>query len=339
MSDKLRFHIADSLDPYRNLAVESYLTESVRPDERILYLWQNQNTVVIGRNQNAYQECRIDTLTADGGHLARRLSGGGAVFHDTGNLNFSFIAPGALYNVDTQLQVLIRALSYFSLHAKKSGRNDLLLSGRKFSGNAFLKRNGHSCHHGTVMLSVDTEKLQKYLTPDKEKLQKHLEKEAGAAAGKSVPSVRSRVVNLRELEPGLTAEALKEKLILAFCEVYGGEALPLRKERLPEGEIQKRQAFFRDPEWILGRKIAFTKRLYRRFPSGALELVLNVKDGEVKDAFLYTDSLAEEAQELAKVLIGKACTKEALSAALEAVTDEALQELRKDLLSLIREEL
>ncbi|UKI19042.1 MAG: hypothetical protein L6V89_08115 [Oscillospiraceae bacterium] len=130
-----------------------------------LYLWQNRNTVVIGRNQNPWRECNMEAIRRDGVTLVRRSSGGGAVFHDDGNLNFTFIAPKELYNLEKQLSVVLRALESFGLHAEFSGRNDILLDGRKFSGNAFSHSHGISMQHGTLLIKTDMTRLAKYLSP------------------------------------------------------------------------------------------------------------------------------------------------------------------------------
>ena len=221
MIGKLFFLESDSFDPYENLALEELLLESCGRGVCILYLWQNQKTVVIGRNQNAWAECRTEELKQAGGKLARRLSGGGAVFHDLGNLNFTFVVGKEDYHIPRQLEVILRALRRLGIPAEKSGRNDLLAEGKKFSGNAFYEQGDTWYHHGTLMVDVDKDSLTRYLTVSKEKLE-----------SKGVASVRSRVANLREFKPDLTVEELKNALVSALEEVYGLEAKRISKEDL-----------------------------------------------------------------------------------------------------------
>lgn len=136
------FHAARGIDPYENLAVEAALLESVAPDACVLYLWQNRKTVVLGRNQNAWRECKVEALRRDGGCLARRLSGGGAVFQDLGNLNFTFLLPADAFDVAKQQEVILRAVACEGVRAARTGRNDIETGGRKFSGNAFYHADG-----------------------------------------------------------------------------------------------------------------------------------------------------------------------------------------------------
>ena len=165
MVNKICHFIGESVDPYRNLAIEQYLMETVGEDTCILYLWQNSQTVVIGRNQNAWAECRTTELNRDGGHLARRLSGGGAVYHDMGNLNFTFLVSKKNYDLNKQLQVIVTACQNLGIDAQITGRNDVAADGRKFSGNAFFDSKGQAYHHGTLLVDVDMTMLGKYLMP------------------------------------------------------------------------------------------------------------------------------------------------------------------------------
>ena len=212
MINRLSYFISSSTNPYLNLAVEEYLLETVKPNQLILYLWQNERTVVIGKNQNAWKECRFQELEADGGHLARRLSGGGAVFHDLGNLNFTFLMPSSDYDLSKQMSVILEAVRSLGIDAQKSGRNDVTVDGKKFSGNAFCQKGTNSYHHGTLMLRVDTQKVARYLNVSEKKLR-----------SKGVSSVTSRVCNLCDFIPDLTREQMQQELLKALSDVYGFE--------------------------------------------------------------------------------------------------------------------
>ena len=165
-----RFLSGTTCNPWHNLAVEELLFDS--PQQGVtLYLWQNRHTVVIGRNQNAWRECRTELLAKDGGRLARRTTGGGAVYHDLGNLNFTFVTPRGEYDLARQLSVILAAVRSLGVHARFTGRNDLVTdAGAKFSGNAFRFSREAGMHHGTLLVNVDMENLGKYLAPSPAKL-------------------------------------------------------------------------------------------------------------------------------------------------------------------------
>ncbi|MBR2935022.1 MAG: lipoate--protein ligase [Oscillospiraceae bacterium] len=280
MIERISLFQHDCLDPYRNLAVEEYLLDTVEPGQCILYLWQNENTVVIGRNQNAWKECRTSVLEQEGGHLARRLSGGGAVFHDRGNLNFTFLVREEDYDLDRQLSVIQSACKALGLEAERSGRNDVLVDGRKFSGNAFYHSHGKAYHHGTVLVDTDGEKMARYLSPSKAKLQ-----------AKGVESVRARVVNLIELVPDLTCARMAEELAVAFEQVYGMTAQHIDPARLDWERIEQLQNRNASADWLYGPRLPLTFECEERFSWGSLQLQVQVESGVVVQAKVYSDAM------------------------------------------------
>jgi len=276
----LTYILSAQTNPYRNLALEEYLLSNVKQGECILYLWQNRHTVVIGVNQNPWKECHVKELEQDGGFLARRMSGGGAVFHDLGNLNFTFLAHEDIYDVSKQLDVIVCAVNKFGLKAEKSGRNDILVDEKKFSGNAFYHAQGRCFHHGTILLDVNMPDLSRYLNVSQAKLQ-----------SKGVASVRSRVINLKELSPEMTLESLRQSLIEAFGEIYGGTPQAMSPDRLNHQEIKQIEEKYASWEWRMGRKLPFTAEYSTRFAWGDLTLQFCVEGGLIKDAVAYSDGM------------------------------------------------
>jgi len=312
-----------SFDPYYNLAAEQVLLEQVRDGEIILYLWQNRHTVVIGRNQNAWKECRTEKLAADGGFLARRLSGGGAVYHDLGNLNFTFLMKEADHDVDRQLSVIMKAVGRYGITAEKSGRNDVLAAGRKFSGNAFYSSRGQYYHHGTLLVDADMEMLGRYLAPSKAKL-----------AGKGVDSARGRVVNLRELAPDMTVDGLGAAMEDAFQEVYGLRAGRIAPEETDAEKLRAYRERNCSNDWLYGRRIPFSFSCGERFPWGGIELELQVDGGLVQGCSVYTDAMDHRlADELRKGMTGCSFSADALCCAV--LRAEAAEDIRKDICGMI----
>ena len=280
MITQLYLYNSRDTDPYRNIALEKYLLDNLQPGDCVLYLWQNKNTVVIGRNQNAWAECRTTLLEEEGGKLARRLSGGGAVYHDLGNLNFTFLLKDEDYDVDRQLSVIQTALAGLGLQAEKSGRNDLLVEGRKFSGNAFFHRNGNAYHHGTLLVSANMEKLSRYLTPPKAKLE-----------AKGVASVRSRVANLTEFVPELTCDSLRTYMADAFSRVYGLPCNAMEFDSNANEVIEKDRQMLCSWEWLFGSRLPFSFSCEQKFDWGWIQLQLQVESGVVAQAQVYSDSM------------------------------------------------
>ncbi len=298
-SDRLSLSvvISDTVNPSENLAIEEYLTMNTPKKCVVLFLWQNANTIVIGRNQNAYAELDVTSFRKDGGTLVRRLSGGGAVYHDTGNLNFTFMADRNWYDLSKQLEVILQGVRRFGIPAEKNGRNDITSDGKKFSGNAFYRSGRHCYHHGTLLVCADQDAMMRYLTPSKEKLKT-----------KGVPSVRSRVMNLCEQYPELTIEALQRSMIESFEQVYGVKAragsigewkngedvLPFSCTEDFEHFIRDRGAFFASDAWTLGRNIRCNVSRKARFQWGEAEICLDVDDDEVRDCIIYSDAMDQD---------------------------------------------
>ena len=198
MINQLKIYKSTSNDPYFNLATEKHLFDNLKKGCVILYLWQNDSTIVIGANQNPWAECDCELAKNENIRIARRISGGGAVFHDLGNLNFTFISHTEDYDLIKNLEVIKKAVALAGICAEISGRNDILCQGKKFSGNAFYNSNSKSYHHGTILINTDFDKMTRLLTPSSAKLN-----------AKGVKSVSSRVINLNEINSKLTADTMQ----------------------------------------------------------------------------------------------------------------------------------
>ena len=314
---------AEGNDPVMNLSLESALADSVGSDEIILYLWQNADTVVIGKNQNIWKECSIGRMEQDGITAVRRPSGGGAVFHDLGNLNFTFIARDADYDEEKQTAVILHALETFGIKAEKTGRNDLLAEGRKFSGHAYSHHKGRSVHHGTLLIHSDLSRIPLYLRPDPLKLKAN-----------SVDSARSRVRNLSELLPSLTIAQMMEALIESCEEIYGCSREPMA---FPDAEaIESYRRIYGSREWIYNRNSAFTAEVSHRFPWGTVTLSLQAENGMIQDAVIWTDAMDTEQIEQAAACL-KGCQADNRSL-IRALKKQKQTEVTRDLILWLTQE-
>lgn len=326
MIQTIHIYKGTGFDPHINLATEKLLLDNVAPGACILYLWQNQNTVVIGKNQNAWAECRTSLLEQEGGKLARRLSGGGAVFHDVGNLNFTFLMCKEDYDLDKQIEVIRQACALAGIQVEKSGRNDLLAEGRKFSGNAFYQDRLHAYHHGTLMVDVDRDKLGRYLSPPKAKLE-----------AKGVASVRSRVVNLKELCPDLTIATMEAYMEEAFRQVYNRPLSPLALTQQDQAQIARLAEEYGSWEYLYGSPLAFTFQCDARFPWGHIQLQLDAKGGTVTDAKVYSDAMDWSMPEaLGQAFIGCRFDTAALQKAVASA--QLPEEISKDVQALLAQQ-
>lgn len=233
---RFEYVISRQTNPYRNFAVEQDLMQHAVSGMAILYLWQNANTIVVGKNQSASAECRVDEFISNGGHIARRRSGGGAVYHDLGNLNFSIISLTSNAKCVRYQDLIKNALLEFDIRADFNGRNDLLVDGKKFSGNAKYTDGEVLCQHGTILISSNVEKMKRFLTPAQEKLNRN-----------HIASVASRVMNLSEINRMLTVESMMHAIIKS-CGAIEMDYFP------DEDYIDKYTDFYADETWIYGGK-------------------------------------------------------------------------------------
>ncbi len=329
MIRKIKYLVTNSTNPHYNLSLEEYLLNHVEEDELILYLWQNEKTVVIGRNQNAIAECKVKDLEEDGGYLVRRLSGGGAVFHDLGNLNFTFLVRKDNYNVDKQLEVIIEAVKSFGIPAEKTGRNDITVEDKKFSGNAFYATGDKCYHHGTILVSVDMSMLSHYLNVSRDKL-----------ISKGVESVKSRVTNLSTYSNAVTIKSMIEALIAAVKRVYGLEATPYSISNINKDELNESQDKFSSWDWKFGKKIESDYTMEKRFPWGGVQIQFKVNQGKVKECIVYSDDLDSEfSVTLSNMFTGSIfSTKELVHRILHLSENDLIANKIKDVISLLEGE-
>ena len=281
MINKLKIIRAEGLEPYRNQAVEKYLLDTCCEGEMILYLWANDKTVFIGKNQNAYTECDIPVLDRNGGHIARRFTGGGAVYHDRGNLNFTFITGRKDYDISNQFAVILDAVRALGFNAEINGRNDLTIDGKKFSGNAFYKSETVCLHHGTILINSDKNRISKYLKVSRFKLN-----------AKGVKSVASRVCNLSDFRWNITASEVADALIKAVIDKFPtAERHFLKEGDLPADKIQELTARFADENYILGDDIHYGVEFVYRFGWGVADIRLEFNGDVIERARIYSDAL------------------------------------------------
>lgn len=337
---RLRLLLSDSHDPLFNLAVEECIFRQMDPNQRVLFLWRNANTVVIGRAQNPWKECNTRRMEEDGVTLARRSSGGGAVFHDLGNSCFTFMAGKPEYDKSISTAIVLDALKRLGVEAFASGRNDLLVATpdgeRKVSGSAYRETHDRGFHHGTLLLDADLGRLANYLNPDPKKL-----------AAKGISSVRSRVANLCELLPGIDHQQVSEALQEAFFSHYGErvQSEHISPEQMPDlpGFVDT-FARQRSWEWNFGHAPAFSHQLDERFGWGGVELHFDVEKGVIGRAQIFSDSLDPAPLDaLAARLPGTAYRADALDDLLgqwrsefAAARQSELEELSRWLLAALR---
>ena len=283
-------YLSPSFDGYRNLAVDEWLLDTLGKDDMALYFYINANAVIIGKNQNPYRECNLKHMERDNVQLVRRITGGGAVYHDKGNLNFSFICGNNRYDEHAQFELILNAVRSLGIPCEFSGKNDLKADGMKFSGNAFCARKNTKQHHGTLLVNADLTKLTDYLNPDPKKMR-----------AKGVTSVRQKVCNLCDFRPGLSTEQVADAVKSAFTNACK-DVVDFVPSKADEEQISKYYEKQTSWEWKLGNTPEFDFEIDERFDWGSVQLYLNVDKNIITRAKLYSDAndaaIADEAKAL-----------------------------------------
>lgn len=269
-------------DPRINLAIEEFALKYLDINETYLLFYINEPSIIIGRNQNTIEEINTEYVEQNGIHVVRRLSGGGAVYHDLGNLNFSFITKDdgeSFHNFRKFTEPVIAALKKLGVNAELSGRNDIEVGGRKISGNAQFATRGRMFSHGTLMLNSEVDHVASALKVKKEKIE-----------SKGIKSVRSRVANISEfLSEPLTMEEFRSLLLTSIFE--GQKDIPeyvlTNADWEKIYEISKER--YQNWEWNYGKSPKFNFQHSHRFPAGSIDVRLEVNKGIIENCKIYCD--------------------------------------------------
>lgn len=275
-------------DPRINLAIETYLVQEMPLDEPILLFYINEPSIIIGRNQNTIEEINTEYVEEQGIHVVRRLSGGGAVYHDFGNLNFSFIMPddgNSFRNFAKVTEPIINALHDMGVDgAELKGRNDLVIDGKKFSGNAMYSTNGRMFAHGTLMFDSDVNEVVKALKVRKDKIE-----------SKGIKSIRSRVTNIKPFladeHQNMSTKDFRQEILLKIFETT--DASDVNHYELTERDWKRineiSDKLYRNWDWNYGRSPEFDLVRRERFPIGSIEAKMNVSEGTMQDIRIFGD--------------------------------------------------
>ncbi len=298
-------------DPMINLALEEYCLKYLDPEETYLLFYINQPSIIIGKNQNTIEEINTKYVEDNGIKVVRRLSGGGAVYHDKGNLNFSFITKDdgdSFHNFKKFTEPVIQALEKLGVKAELSGRNDIMADGRKISGNAQFATRGRIFSHGTLLFDSEIEHVVSALNVKKEKIE-----------SKGIKSIRSRVANISELmDQKMTTEEFR-KILLSYIFDTNGD---VPQYQLTEKDWEKIHEISRERyqkwEWNYGRSPKFNLQHSKRFSAGSIDLRLEVKKGMIQDCKIFGDFFGVgDIADIEKRLIGQQYDRTTISDVLE----------------------
>ncbi|MCK6255906.1 lipoate--protein ligase [Fictibacillus sp. KIGAM418] len=298
-------------DPRVNLAIEEYALKNLDINETYLLFYINEPSIIIGKNQNTVEEINADYVREHGIHVVRRLSGGGAVYHDTGNLNFSFITKddgNSFHDFKKFTDPVVKALNKLGLNAELSGRNDILVDGKKISGNAMFTTRGRMFSHGTLMFDSEIENVVSALNVKLDKIQ-----------SKGIKSIRSRVTNIKEhMNKEMTMEEFKQILLAYLFEEF---------EEIPRYELTEKdweqinklsEERYRNWDWNYGNSPKSNVELSNRFAGGSVDVKLQIEKGIMRECKIYGDFFGVgDVRDIEERLIGTRYDRGDIEKALE----------------------
>ncbi|WP_057912484.1 lipoate--protein ligase [Peribacillus muralis] len=300
-------------DPRINLAIEEYALKQLNIDETYLLFYINRPSIIIGRNQNTIEEINADYVDGEGITVVRRLSGGGAVYHDLGNLNFSFITKDdgeSFHNFKKFTQPVVETLEKLGIHAELSGRNDILAEGKKISGNAMFSTKGRMFSHGTLLFQSEMDHIVSALKVKKDKIE-----------SKGIKSIRSRVANIADfLKEPMSVEEFRSFLLQNIFKDSGGvtEYVLTEEDWVQIHKISEER--YQSWEWNYGKSPKFNLQNSHRFPVGSVDIRLEVNKGIIENCKIYGDFFGVgEIADIERKLTGIRYDKDAIMNVLDEI--------------------
>ncbi len=322
----MKFIENNSIDPHYNLAFEEYIFKNLKSNEEFVLLWRNGPSIIVGKNQNTVEEINMEYVKENNINVVRRVTGGGAVYHDLGNLNFSFIVnSGSNDKIDfkTYNIPIIKALEKIGVNCELSGRNDIVIDGKKFSGIAQSIIKGRVLNHGTLLFDSKLETLSNALNVKRDKIE-----------SKGVKSVSSRVTNIKSyVKNDIDVLEFKQILLKNIFEYFEQPIETYELTNEDRDNIQKMvDERYGTWEWNYGRSPKFNYKGYNRFAGGCVETRLQVEDGLIENCKIYGDFFGKcEVKELEDMLQGAKYDYDAVNDVLSDVSiDEYLGRVAKE---------